>query len=95
MTLCTNVKISVTNVLSANTHVFVVRIVISIDQPSWLCIRNLADFSNHAAMNHTLLSFNDTDLKAGELGFHYHVVHVKAVECLSGILAGCTQIFQC
>ncbi len=46
-------------------------------------------------MNHTLLSFNDTDLEAGELGFHYHVVHVKAIECFRSILASCTQLFQC
>ena len=74
-------------------HLFEVRAVITVGQPGWLSIRNFAQFSGYAPVNHTLLAIDDTNLETGVLRAENYFMSMKAVKSFSCVLTGYIEIY--
>jgi hypothetical protein len=69
------------------SHLSVIRAVVAICQPIWLAIRNFAQFTDNAAVDNALLSFDSANLEASVLGSGNNIVPVEAIESLCGVLS--------
>jgi hypothetical protein len=74
------------------SHLSVIRAVVAICQPIWLAIRNFAQFTDNAAVDNALLSFDSANLEASVLRSGDDVVPVKAIESLSGVLSSFKRV---